>query len=177
MISSLEQLEFWPIPFYHWDMGLIRHNSRLTGGWLRSASMERKVPGLEWVTTPYSAGHKDVEKEAYWEKIRLDLFPGKPSRDGAFFVFGTREDADRARKRWFPDTARQLLEIRIPKVTNLHVADTAHLDSLPENWEAAARRYWAGELSEDLDASIPEIIVDGIFFVPQQITAAENYDS
>jgi hypothetical protein len=54
--------------------------------------------------------------------------------------------------------ARIILEAQIVSGANVGTFDARQLDASPDQWEAAARRYWAGEMTTD---PRPEVLVDG----------------
>lgn len=138
-------MEFHEETFWYTDpSGIVLWNAKLRGGWTESVSSFGDQTGLEGVTTPYAALHQDREKEALWERIRSKEFPARPSRMNAMFLFISRADAETAMGTWFLGQDRDLLAIQVPRTSNLHIADSKHLNAAKSDWEAAARSYWAG---------------------------------
>ena len=76
----------------------------------------------------------------------------------AFSLFDDRDTALHAKETWFPGEERHLLAVRVLLASQIHKGDSKWLDSYEHEWEAKARKYWAGELTDD---PMPEAILHG----------------
>lgn len=157
--------EFYEGEFWHADPhGIIVHNAKLRNGWTASVSFSiEHTPELSDATTPYAILHQDREKEACWERVRRDEFPGKPSRLNALYLFVSKTDVDLAMSSWWKGEPRIVCSMRVPRISLLHIADTRLLDAFPKDWEESARKYWAGVMTDD---PFPEAILHGVAFIP-----------
>ncbi|WP_028747998.1 hypothetical protein [Rhizobium mesoamericanum] len=156
-------MEFYDKTFWYTDpTGTVLHNAKLRKGWVLTVSSLARTPGLENATTRYTAFHRDREKEALWEKIRSEEFADKPTRMKAMFLFTSEEDVETAMQTWFKGEDRDILAVQVPKASNLHIADSKHLDAPQSDWDAAARLYWSGNQT---DTPLLEAVLDGEAFI------------
>lgn len=152
--------------FWHADAdGTLLDNGKLNNGWIYSASfIASSDPNLAQATTPYAVGHFDREKEEVWEKVREDEFSHRPSRMKALFLFVSQEDVAYARQHWWGGASRVVFAVLVPQqIAKIHIADSRLLDSARQDWEADARRYWNGDLTE---APFLEAVVHGPVLIP-----------
>ena len=56
-----------------------------------------------------------------------------------------------------------ILAVRVLLGSRIHKRDSKWLDSYEHEWEAKARKYWAGELTDD---PMPEAILHGVAYFP-----------
>jgi hypothetical protein len=138
------------------------NNAYVGQGICWSTTAFRREPGMEQAITLYGA-FGNVEKEDAWERVRQIVDKNLPSRQHAFFLFDDEAMADHARRTWFPNEDRLLLEARTVTGTRLHRAESRWLDCQPPQWEENAERYWRGEMTRE---PLPEIIVDGAVYFP-----------
>ncbi len=137
---------------------IVCHNLKaFKGRFPAMSALRRANPALALAMSPYEASTRERPKEECFEQVRARQFPRCPSRLGCFFLFPTRESAERCSPEWF-NGARVILEAQIVSGANVGIFDARHLDAPPDRWEVAARRYWAGELTAD---PRPEVLVDG----------------
>ena len=154
-----------PGVFYHLadPESTLLWNARLSEGLVPSVSLTATVEGLENVTTLYHVGSVQDPKELVWEDIRQVEFPCLPSRRKALFLFDELNVARLAQKVWFPNETRYLLKSRVVLRSLVHRADTRWLDTYEHQWQSAARKYWAGVMTDD---PFPEVIVHGMAYFP-----------
>jgi hypothetical protein len=137
---------------------MFRHNLYVGRGRLSSASAVRDAdPALAGIMSPYQALTQHREKEECFEQVRLREFPELPTRLGCIFLFLTREGADRGNAEWW-NGVNVILEARIVSAVSVGTFDARQLEALSDQWEAAARRYWAGEFTAD---PRPEVVLCG----------------
>ena len=140
------------------------HNARLGGGKVQSVSVWNRSPEMEGgVCSPYSLKAMSDPKEQIWERVRLGMKRGLPSRQGAIYLFDNEKYAHEAMHSWFPGQTRTLVEARIALGSRVHAADARLLECVESDWEACAERYWQGEMKA---APIREILVDGTVYFP-----------
>lgn len=121
-------------------------------------------PHIENAHTPYSFSSLGDGKEEVFEKIRKREFPTQPSRMKSIYLFNDYSLVERALTEWFQNAPKSAHECRVLVNSAIHIADTAWLNCLPNDWEACARRYWGGLMS---DHPFPETIVDGAVYFPE----------
>lgn len=160
-----KECQLLPRRFYHLahQDSLLFWNVYLSKGFLISESVTALTEGLEFVTTLYAFTRQDDPKDKMWERIRQSEYPQKPSRMKTFFLFDERTTALRVRENWFAGEERHLLKARVLRGSLTHKGDSKWLDSFENDWETNARRYWAGEMTED---PVPEVILHGVAFFP-----------
>lgn len=135
----------------------VNHNVRVFKGRLPSISgLRRANPALAGILSPYEAFTRERPKEERYEQVRAREFPACPSRLGCIFLFPPREIAEACGTWW--NGPRVILEARILSAHAAGIFDARQLDTPADQWEAAARRYWSGELLAD---PRPEVLVDG----------------
>jgi hypothetical protein len=151
--------------FWHVSSGSggIYHNAFLAKGFLPSMSLTNQMPGLEDAVSPYSFRARFDEKEQLWERVRKEINEALPSRVGAFFLVESESRAKEIADRWFAGEQRNIVKARVIAGSVLFRADARWLDSRRENWEAKARRYWAGDVSE---LPMWEILAHGAVYFP-----------
>lgn len=135
------------------SMNLVAWKGRLVA----VSTLRRADPALLEAVSPYEAFKRGDEKEACFEFVRVQQFPMLPSRLGCLFLFLSREDADACNAKWWKG-ARVIVEGRIQSAQSAGIFDSRHLDTAADQWEAAARRYWTGDLMADPRR---EVLVDG----------------
>ncbi len=135
------------------------HNIGILKGRLTAVSMLRAAnPELSGARSPYEAFTREADKEAVFEEVRRRDFPSAPSRMGALFFFASQADADAANAAWWRGQ-RVILRAQIVGAAGVGCFDARHLDAARDNWEAAARLYWAGERTTSPRL---EVIVNGV---------------
>jgi len=139
--------------------GIFCHNIKLSAGRLTAVSFVRSVvPEWSGMRSPYEAFTNEVEKEEYFEAVRVKEFSTAPPRKGALFLFASREDAIWANTNWWQGQ-RAILPAHVIQSSRLGAFDAKLLDAPREHWEKAARSYWAGEHT---DQPRIEVLIDGI---------------
>lgn len=135
------------------------HNIKLNDGRVISASfLKAEDPKLEGVVSPYQAFTREHAKEKVFEKIRKETFRDCPSRSGALFLFENLDLAKEVNMIWW-DGKRVILSAKIIEAGCIGRYDSKHLDTLPQKWTDAARKYWSGILTPK---PVPEVLVNGI---------------
>ena len=154
-----------PGMFYHLTHrdSVLFWNVFLRKGFLTSESVTAQTDGLQDVTTLYASTRQDDPKDQIWEGIRESEHPHKPSRMKTLFLFDDRDTGLHAKESWFPGEERHLLTIRVLWGSQIHKGDSKWLDSYEHEWEAKARKYWAGEMT---DETMPEVILHGAVYFP-----------
>jgi hypothetical protein len=138
------------------------NNAFVGGGICCSISAVRRMPGLGNAMTIYGA-FGNVEKENAWERVRVIVDEGLPTRQHALFLFDDKNMADRARQTWFPNEDRLLVEARLVRGAITHRADSRWLNCQPPQWAENAEHYWHGDMTPD---PLPEIVVCGAVYFP-----------
>lgn len=157
-------------PEFYWHLAdsegvgsILLHNAHISQGWYCSVSHIAKGD-LENALTPYSIFHTDKEKERLWELVRAKNFNDRPSRIKALFAFISLEDAERARREWYPNCDKVIVEMKVSKDANVHIADARHLDCEKAQWPEAAIRYWK---EEETANPRMETVINGRVFFPK----------
>jgi len=141
---------------------LFSHNLYCGRGNLSAVSAWRQAdPNLTGAMSLYEAFTRERPKEDFFEQVRAREFPEQPSRLGSIYLFTTREIADACNAEWWSG-ARTIHEARIVSAFSVGIFDSRQLDADPEQWEAAARRYWAGELTPN---PRPEVVLNGTIHI------------
>jgi hypothetical protein len=122
------------------------------------SAMRQAQPELADALSPYQAFTQERLKEDVFERIRVQEFPDRPTRLGGLFLFATRESAEACNAEWWGGK-RVILEARIVGASRAGIFDARQLNATQDQWEAAARRYWAREFTSD---PRPEVLVDGV---------------
>jgi len=144
---------------------LIFNNAFFFGrGWITTASFLVERAGADFVTG-YQMFNRQPEKEALWERIRVEEAPNAPSRMGSMYLFESEADADEAMTSWFATQTRIKLQVLAlsPPVTTLFRADSNWLNHSKGEWEEAACQYWRGMMSSDPKV---ELLAHGRVFLP-----------
>lgn len=141
------------------DSFMFFNNVAVGRGFLPSSSVN-PLPGAG---TLYQLLNPHPEKEALFERVRQERYPGKPTRVGALFCFTSKEDAERANALWFQAAPRDLFRVKIVVGSNFHIADSRHLDQSEDAWPVKAAWYWEGRKTAD---PFMEVIITGQVFVP-----------
>lgn len=135
------------------------HNLKVGFGRLSAISYIRGLSAaLSGLRSPYEVFGVDVEKEQFLETFRAREVPVAPSRLGAIFLFSSMDDAKAANAAWW-NGARVILGARIVESRGVGEFDARALDVPRGEWEAAARAYWTGALSQNPRI---EVLVNGI---------------
>lgn len=100
----------------------------------------------------------EAVKEEFFETVRAKEFPNVPPRNGAIFLFASHEDALWANATWWKGQ-RTILSASLIHAPRIGAFDAKWLDVSQDEWETAARAYWAGERTEHPRI---EILVDGV---------------
>jgi hypothetical protein len=145
------------------EFNLLLHNIKTGLGVVASASFVRVNAGIDGATTPYAMCNSEQDKEGFFEKARACDFPSLPTRSGAFFLFHSEQDANRAHQKWFPSESRKLLRAWIASDAKTHVADTEYLSGRQEEWRDNAEHYWKGDQTLN---PLLEVIVEGYIYFP-----------
>lgn len=154
-------------PYWHIvDRRSFFHNNLRVGrGALLSVSAGIAAePHLHNAHTPYSLTRRDEEKEALFEKIRLERYPHRPSRLKTLYVLDDYSLVTRALTEWFPDEKKEVYECRLLLGSTTHKADTLWLNAPQEGWLASAEKYWEGVMT---DTPFPEVLVHGALYFPE----------
>ncbi len=148
-------------PFFHaFDPAdrMFSHNIYVGKGRVPAPCAVRHAdPALAGIVSQYEAFTCERAKEDCFEQVRAREYPEQPLRLGSIFLFTTRDTADTCNAEWWSG-ARVILEARIVSAVSAGIFDARQLDAPPDQWEAAARRYWAGKLMTD---PRPEVVVCG----------------
>lgn len=137
---------------------VLRHNLYCGKGLLIAISLMRCFDlRLHGIVSPYEAFTRECSKEELFERIRVTEYPEQPPRMGSVFLLPTREQAEFCNAEWW-DGNRVVLEAWIVEALSAGVFDSRQLDAAGDQWETAARRYWAGESTPE---SRPEVVVCG----------------
>lgn len=138
---------------------IFRHNIKIGNGRISSVSfLKTEDPRLEGVLSPYQAFTSERPKEEVFERIRKEAFQDRPSRLGAIFLFENLDLAKEANMIWWHGK-RVILSAKIIEAHCIGRYDLKHLDTSPQKWEDAARKYWSGILTPK---PVPEVLVKGI---------------
>lgn len=138
---------------------LFCHNIEINKGRLTAVSLARQVhPEWDAMRSPYEAFTMERDKEAAFERVRAAHYSNCPPRMGAIFLFPTHEAAERANRAWW-GSRRVILPAHVIMAYRIGQFDSKQLNALPNDWEAAARRYWSGATTED---PWVEVLLDGI---------------
>ena len=115
------------------------HNVFRGRGWTRTVTSLTQEFGPGFITE-YQVSNGQPDKEALWERVRLEDAPDAPSRMGSFYLFESEAEADAAKLIWFPGCPKVKLQALTfpPPVTTLHRADSKWLDRPQAEWEDAA---------------------------------------
>lgn len=119
--------------------------------------------GVAGAVSPYSLLNRQPEKEEFFESIRKAQVGDLPPRLGALFVFDDYALVEKAQEDWYKGEERPVYECRLWVASSSLKADARWLDARREDWPDAARKYWAGEMSDD---PFPEIVIKGALFFP-----------
>ena len=152
---------FWHLA----DPGSLVFNNAFVGkGWTTTASFAAEVAGAGFVAA-YQVYNKQPEKEAIWERVRLEEAPQAPSRMGSTYLFASEADAKQAKELWFATQPKIKLQVlAFPfSLTALHRANSKWLNRPQAEWESAARQYWRGVMSAE---PMVEVLTHGLFFFP-----------
>jgi hypothetical protein len=148
---------------------LLFHNAFLGKGWAPTASSLVQQFGSGF-TTPYQVRNVEQEKEAVWERVRLQEASQAPSRLGSLYLFETESSADAAQTSWF--IGQRKIKVKVfafpPPIAKLHRADSTWLNEPQPQWENAARSYWRGLMSPE---PMVELLAHGCLFFPGWETA------
>ena len=128
----------------------IFNNAFFGKGWTSTASFVANHFGTDIVSL-YQVLNRQPEKEALWERIRIEENPQAPSRMGSTYLFESEADCDKPQASWSAFRQKIKLEVLIfpPLVAILFRAHSRWLDQPQANWEDAARHYWRGAVSSD----------------------------
>lgn len=145
--------------------GTLTNNARVGKGVVYSVSAIADMPGLENAVSPYSIARMNDPKELIWEEVRTRSYELLPSRLKSFYCFESKELADRAARDWFGDEqqARVALVVRIAASARYHRCDSKLLESIKDQWNVNAERYWKGEMTS---SPFPETLVHGAIYFP-----------
>ena len=141
------------------------NNVRAGKGALLSVSAGiRAEPQLHDAHTLYSFSRQMEEKEALFEKVRLEKFPHRPSRLKTLYVFDDYSLVQRALAEWFPNEKKEVHECRVLLGSVTHRADTSWLNRSPNEWASRAEKYWEGMMT---DSPFPEVLIHGALYFPE----------
>jgi hypothetical protein len=156
-----------PQPFWHVPLrrgSALLHNAHNGEGILYSYSAIRRAGiGLDDLGTFYGLFNKHQDKEAVWERVRVQEFNSRPTRQHALFLFDDESLAKEACTKWFANEDRVVVEARLVIGSNVHRADAKWLDAQQEKWMESAANYWRGDMTS---SPYPEIIVEGAVYFP-----------
>lgn len=163
--SAGNSYEIIPTIYYHLTQptSFMQHNARLNRGILFTNTAISELPGLAAVSSPYAIFNAQPQKEVVWERIRADHYPHEAPRINSLYCFENESDAEVAQLRWFANEGRLKVAVQATNNARISRADSCWLDCHETDWDAHARRYWAGEMTSD--PSI-EIIISGITYLP-----------
>jgi hypothetical protein len=166
-------------PYWHLVSGsglsahLFYNNVRVGKGALLSVSAGIQAePEIENAQTPYSMSRINDKKESIFEKVRRTDFPTCPPRFKTLYVFDDYRFVERALNEWFPNETKVVYECRILIGSVTHRAETVWLNSLPEQWEEYAQKYWRGEMSAN---PFPEVLIHGAIYFPDWEAFPKGY--
>lgn len=159
-------IELQPGTYWHLTApnSFMLHNAYLGEGLTHSISITRIVENNNDFVSPYSFARGGSDKEVLWERTRQAIDQRLPTRDGAFFLFETEADADKALSLWFAQEPRIKLKARLPTMTIPFSADSKWLDGEQKDWQEQAIRYWRGERTKDPHL---EVVVLGSVYFPE----------
>lgn len=137
------------------------NNAFLGKGVVTTISAINKMPGMAGALTPYAMKVRTDPKEIVWERVRREINPRLPTRDGALFLVRNEEEAKNISAKWFPGENRHLLRAQIIIPSGFWCCDAQWLNANEEKWEQNAHRYWKSEMSDDPKR---EWLVDGAVY-------------
>lgn len=141
-----------------------KNNVRVGKGALLSVSAGIAAePHLHNAHTLYSLARSGEDKEALFEKVRLERYPHRPSRLKTLYVLDEYSLVTRALAQWFPNESKEVYECRLLLGSVTHKADTLWLDAPQETWLSSAEKYWEGVMTE---TPFPEVLVHGALYFP-----------
>jgi hypothetical protein len=140
------------------------HNTRGHKGYLPTRDALAGFVTDGTILSPYTVFNSERAKEDVWEAVRVQQFPGLPSRRDALFLFESEADLEKASERWWAGQARRTFKTHITEGAALHKADSRLLDSTEDQWEENAQRYWRGAQTDD---PILEAVVQGVIYFPE----------
>jgi hypothetical protein len=143
--------------------GLLLHNARVGKGLVATISAVNRLPDLADALSPYAIKARSDPKELFWERVRKEIDPNLPTRDGAFFLVESQARAQEVSDQWFKGQGRHILRTRIAKPSKVAIVDAKWLDAIAADWEGSARKYWRGEMSPN---PAREVLVDGVVYFP-----------
>lgn len=163
-LQEVNETEYWHLVASGCYGDMFYNNVKCERGFLHSVSyMIELDPNLASAVTPYSMFKNDQEKEAVFERVRIESYVSKPSRMKAIFALHAEEDVVRVMREWFPNEARTPHRAWILNHSRIHVADSKWLNQERDQWESAAHSYWSGERTSN---PLEEVIVHGTLYFP-----------
>lgn len=137
---------------------IFSHNIFCGHGMVTAVSLQRHAqPEWAGIMSPYERFTRERPKEEVFERVRAQEFGSRPPRLGSIFLFATRESAEACNADWWGG-AHIILEARIVAALSAGIFDSLELNAPQDQWEVAARRYWAAEFTPD---PRPEVVVCG----------------
>jgi hypothetical protein len=156
---ALKEGTFWHVALPGYIM--LFHNARNNEGLIPTISLANQVPGQEDMPSLQSLKGQSDPKELTWERVRKEINPKCPTRNGAFFVFATNEAACFMRDIWFAGQNRHVIATRVLDGSTVFEADAYWLEGSENDWESNARKYWTGEMS---NRPIRELLIHGCVY-------------
>jgi hypothetical protein len=152
---------FWHVADPGWSM--LFNNARNKEGLCPSVSLMNQVQGQEDIISPQSLKGQSDPRELIWERVWMETDDKLPTRNGSLFVVAKEEAARFICDHWFHGQNRHIIATRILRDSTMFEADANWLECTEKDWEDSARKYWAGEMS---DQPFPELLVHGCVYFP-----------
>jgi hypothetical protein len=122
------------------------NNTKLRKGYLYIGEVLGDLVPEGAILSPYTFFTDEKRKEALWEAVRKDGYPGLPSRTNALFLFPDQKNLRRATNLWWSGEERLITKANVSGQSKIHKADSKLLDCTPEKWRENAHSYWQGSI-------------------------------